>query len=126
MTVEGRYIHESDHQTMRRVIVESPYAGDIEANETYARAALRDCLRRGEAPIASHLLYTQPGVLDDTDPDERRQGIEAGLAWGEVADAAAVYVDRGISEGMKLGIERHRGVGLPIEYRRLPHQKAAP
>lgn len=33
---------------MRRVIVESPYAGDIEKNVTYARAAIRDCLSRGE------------------------------------------------------------------------------
>ena len=50
---------------LRRVILESPYAGDIERNVAYARAAMRDSLLRGEAPIASHLLYTQPGVLDD-------------------------------------------------------------
>ena len=46
----------SQDQVYRRVIVESPYAGDIETNVAYARAALRDCLSRGEAPIASHLL----------------------------------------------------------------------
>lgn len=46
---------------MRRVIVESPYAGEVEANVTYARACVRDCVLRGEAPIASHLLFTQPG-----------------------------------------------------------------
>jgi hypothetical protein len=39
----------------------------------------------GEAPIASHLLYTQPGVLRDEIPEERRHGIDAGLAWGAVA-----------------------------------------
>ena len=42
---------------MRRVIVESPYAGDVERNIAYVRAAMRDCLMRGEAPLASHLLY---------------------------------------------------------------------
>jgi hypothetical protein len=47
---------------MRRVIIESPYSGDVETNVAYARAALRDCLSRGEAPLASHLLYTQPGA----------------------------------------------------------------
>lgn len=26
------------------VLLESPYAGDIEANLTYARACMRDCL----------------------------------------------------------------------------------
>ena len=29
---------------MRLVIVESPYAGDVELNIRYARACLRDCL----------------------------------------------------------------------------------
>lgn len=52
---------------MRRVIVESPYAGDIERNMRYLRACLADCLRRGEAPFASHAIYTQPGVLDDSE-----------------------------------------------------------
>lgn len=104
---------------MRRVIVESPYAGDIEANVAYAREALRDCLKRGEAPIASHLLYTQPGVLDDGVPFERQKGIDAGLAWGVVAEATVVYTDRGISVGMAYGIEAAKSAGRPIEYRKL-------
>ena len=45
----------------------------------------RRALARGEAPIASHLLY--PQVLDDADPFQRQQGIAAGLAWAAVADA---------------------------------------
>ena len=52
---------------MRRLMLKSPYAGDIATNVDYARACLRDCLQRGEAPLASHLLYTQPDVLDDLD-----------------------------------------------------------
>jgi hypothetical protein len=104
---------------MRRVILESPYAGDLEANVHYARTALRDSLLRGEAPIASHLLYTQPGVLDDADPLEREIGINAGLAWGAEAEATVVYTDRGISRGMKYGIERAEREGRPIEYRSL-------
>lgn len=66
---------------MRLVIVESPFAGDLPKNIAYARAAVRDSLARGEAPIASHLLYTQPGILDDDIPAERQWGIDAGLAW---------------------------------------------
>jgi hypothetical protein len=72
---------------------------------------------RGEAPLASHLLYTQ--ALDDGDPDERKMGIEAGLSWGALADATVVYIDRGVSRGMKLGIERAKQEGRPVEYRRL-------
>lgn len=105
---------------MRRVILESPYAGDIETNVAYARAAVRDCVLRGDAPIASHLLFTQPGILRDDVPEERALGIEAGLAWGAEAEATVVYVDRGISRGMQYGIERAQREGRPVEYRRLP------
>lgn len=35
---------------MRRVVLESPYAGDVEKNVAYARLALRDSIQRGEAP----------------------------------------------------------------------------
>lgn len=104
---------------MRRVIVESPYAGDVEANIAYARACVADCLKRGEAPIASHLLYTQPGILDDDNPAERELGIDAGLAWRAVAEASVVYTDRGISSGMKYGIAAAEASGLPVEYRSL-------
>lgn len=104
----------------RRIVqVESPYAGDVEANVAYARACLADCLRRGEAPFASHLLYTQPGVLDDTVPAERTLGIEAGLAILRVADAVVVYTDRGVSRGMEMGIARARELGVAVELRRL-------
>lgn len=102
---------------MRLVILESPYAGDIEENVKYARAAVRDSLLRGEAPIASHLLYTQEGILDDSKEDERRHGIDAGLAWRRVADASVVYMDRGISTGMQYGIDAAKKAGIVVEYR---------
>lgn len=85
---------------MKLVIIESPYAGDVEANVAYARRALADSLSRGEAPIASHLLYTQPDVLDDAVPAQRALGIAAGLAWRTVGDYAVFYIGRGWSAGM--------------------------
>lgn len=100
---------------MRRVIVESPYAGDVEKNVAYARRCLRDCLVRNEAPLASHLLYTQ--VLNDNDDTERTYGIEAGLSWVEYAEACVVYVDRGVSKGMAAGIAAAREAGVPVEFR---------
>ena len=105
---------------VRLVIIESPFAGDVRRNVTYARAAMADCLARGEAPYASHLLYTQPGVLDDTIPAERRQGIEAGIAWGDKADATVVYQDLGITPGMQQGIDRARAATRPVELRNIP------
>lgn len=102
---------------MRLVIIESPYAGDVEANVAYARRCVRDSLQRGESPIASHLLLTQEGILDDEQPQERELGIAAGLAWLRVADATVVYWDRGVSRGMMLGIEAAKQAGRRIEFR---------
>jgi hypothetical protein len=102
---------------MRLIIVESPYAGNIEMNVAYARACVRDSLSRGEFPLASHLLYTQPGVLRDEVPEERQWGIDAGLAWAVKADATVVYKDLGISRGMQYGIEHARSLCRPILYR---------
>lgn len=105
---------------MRLVIIESPLGGNpdtMSRNRRYARACLLDCLNRGEAPYASHLLYTQ--VLDDNIPAHRTLGIEAGLAWGAKADSTVVYKDLGISKGMQQGIERASREGRTIEYRTL-------
>lgn len=105
---------------MKLVIIESPYAGDVEANTEYARRCVRDSLSRGEAPIASHLLYTQPGILDDLKPDERQWGIDAGLAWKSVAQASVVYTDRGITKGMQYGMAAATAAGIRVELRTLP------
>lgn len=104
---------------MRLVIVESPYAGDVAANVAYARACVSDALARGEAPFASHLLYTQAGILRDEVPAERERGIAAALAWYRAADVAVVYTDRGISRGMEFGIATARTAGKPVEFRSL-------
>ena len=106
---------------MKRVILESPFAGDVKANKAYARRAMKHSLSLGEAPLASHLLYTQ--MLDDNIPEERQQGIDAGLAWRQVAELAVFYVDRGMSTGMKYALEAHLASGVPVEFRRLSKAK---
>lgn len=70
-----------------RVIIERPLAGDFPRNQIYARWCMLDSLRRGEAPFASHSLYTQ--MLNDEDTEEREIGIDAGFAWA--AGVARVY-----------------------------------
>lgn len=110
----------------RLVVIESPLAGDIAANQEYARRCLLDSLRRNEAPFASHLLYAHEGVLNDDDPDEREKGIISGLAWGDVADVRVVYTDRGISAGMQRAIKRSELMGQPIEYRSIGVRDAEP
>jgi hypothetical protein len=104
----------------RRVVIESPYAGDVEKNLRYLRACMRDCLLRGEAPFASHGLYTQEGVLRDEVPEDRKLGIAAGFAWRDVSDATVVYEDLGVSSGMLEGIADAKAKGRPVEFRILP------
>lgn len=97
--------------------MESPYAG--EANLAYAKRCIHDCLKRGEAPIASHLLFTQPGILDDSNPEERAWGMAAGHAWICVANAVVCYLDLGMSKGMIAGRNLAVDHNIPVEYRTL-------
>ena len=90
----------------KRVIIETPYAGNVDHNIDYARACMADSLLRDEAPIASHLIYTQPGILDDRIPKERKAGIESGFAWWEAAELIVFYTDLGWSNGMKAAWDR--------------------
>ena len=111
-----------------RVIVESPYAAPpgtpgqdiiryINLHKRYLNAAMLDCLKRGEAPFASHRMYTD--CLRDSVPAERELGIQAGFAWRTAADRTVVYQDLGISGGMEYGIANSKELKIPIEYRSL-------
>lgn len=105
-----------------RVIIESPFAGGF-SNVKYSRECIRDCLDRGESPFASHLLYTQKGILDDTIPDERRRGIAAANGWLEVADYVAVYMDLGVTRGMLIGVAKASKLNKPIHLRWLRERR---
>ena len=114
---------------MLTVIIETPYRhasaitklvdpldpGHVHRNVLYARRAMLDSLRRGEAPFLSHLLYTI--VLDDDDPEQRRLGMAAGFTLGARLERTVVYIDRGISGGMADGIREAMARSRPIEFR---------
>lgn len=104
---------------MERVCIESPYGGDIALNVRYARACMRDCVKRGEAPLASHILYTQVGILDDSIPEERELGMRCGFEWNRWADRTVVYGDLGISNGMQAGMRDAVKRGRAIEHRKI-------
>lgn len=106
------------------VDIETPYSAstkeELQRNIRYARACVRDSLSRGEFPFASHLFFTQPGILDDNIPEERRRGIMVGKAIIEKLSAVTVvYTDLGISNGMRLGIDMAREAERNIVYRSL-------
>lgn len=108
----------TDTRATRVCIIESPYAGAnpvaYRRNIAYLHAAIQDCLARGEVPYGSHGFF--PGALDDTKPEQRKQGIEAGFKMAEALLAAgafrALYTDRGISRGMQEGIAHSDRIGM--------------
>ena len=102
-----------------RVIIESPFKGrdkfQLWSNIQYARLCVRDSILRGEAPIASHLLYTQPDILNDDIPAERTLGmgvVFSGLLWRNYVQSTRIT---GISSGMEAGI-RAQEFGKEIVY----------
>lgn len=105
----------------RRVCIESPLRGAtdelVQRNVLYADACMHDSLRRLEAPFLGHLLY--PRVLDDRDEDQRHIGIQAHLAWLDGSQLVAVYMDHGITDGMRLAIDRAVALEIPYEFREL-------
>jgi len=105
------------------VAVLSPYSGPtpghVKAHEAYAVLAVSDCLRRGEAPFASHLFYTRDGLLDDNVYEDRKAGIEAGWAFVRTLDHVVAYVDLGVSPGMQEDIGQATASDRAVESRSL-------
>lgn len=120
----------------RRVMLESPFNGPCGRHAYHDRQcrrcrsvrigctlyldrAMRDSIRRGEAPFASHALY--PAFLDEDVPEERRLGMQLGHAYLGAVDAVVVYADGpgGITHGMLERIKMAEAMGLAVETRRL-------
>lgn len=99
------------------VIVESPFAGDMEGNRRYAIKACANCLQQQEVPYASHVFF--PQILDELKPEERELGLTAGYAFWRTATKIVFYIDRGMSNGMKRAEERAVKMGFKIEYRHI-------
>jgi hypothetical protein len=96
---------------MKLIYICSPYAGSIEENVRFARAACRYAARQSCAPVAPHLLY--PQFLNDTVPTERNAGIEMGLRLLTACDELWVCGSR-ISEGMKKEIDEAKRLGITV------------
>lgn len=68
----------------------------------------------GFAPFAPHGFYTH--FLDDTKPEDRRAGMEAGGAWLAVAQAGLIDATLGVSGGMAGEIELCSKLGVPLVF----------
>jgi hypothetical protein len=111
-----------------RTILESPFRPPpggvapyseretLRQNLVYAKLCLDDALKRGEAPFASHLLYTQ--VWAETN-ELREAGIKAGNEWRRAAGLCVLYVDLGTTGGMKRAADDSRSLNIDVTTRRL-------
>src|SRR5262245_28025194 len=101
------------------IILESPYRhkdpAQIDVHLVYLRRCQRDSWAQGEHPLASHGYY--PFFLDDSDPTERKEGMEAGYRMWKLANKIIFYTDYGMSPGMQAALDRATYLGLDITTR---------
>ena len=102
----------------KKVVLESPLAGNFLENKRYALWCSYDLYLRGEAVFASHLLFTQ--FLDDKRPEHRSFGIESGFLWASDVGLVAFYMDRGLSPGMEKAMIFWKNKSVDIVARYLP------
>jgi hypothetical protein len=80
---------------------------------------MRHSLYKGEAPFASHGLYTLTGVLRDDLASERLLGLNAGDEFRALCHTTAFYTDLGWSDGMKRARAKCDLHGYPYEMRQI-------
>ena len=93
------------------VYIASPYAGDVEGNVTFAKAACRYAAAKGYTPVAVHLMY--PQFLDDRVPKEREAGLKMGRRVLAVCEEIWLCGER-MSAGMKAEEAEAKRLGIPI------------
>lgn len=95
------------------VYIASPYAGDVEKNIAFAKAACRYAMEQGCTPVAVHLIY--PQLLNDSIPEEREMGIQMGLRVLKACDELWICGDR-VSQGMQAEYQAAKALGMSIQY----------
>lgn len=99
--------------TGKTIYVASPYSGDVANNVRFAQDACKAVLEAGAYPYAPHLYLTN--ILRDDIPEEREEGLKAGLAFLALCDELWVFGSR-ISAGMAGEIEAAKQMKKPIRY----------
>jgi hypothetical protein len=134
------------NEELTLAVIESPYSAPslvrFAMHVRYARAAVLDAIELGYAPLASHLLYPQEGILSEASSSDRERGIRAGHVpyayvlprydespiYGLRAATfgrpfCLVYPDFGISDGMRAGIKEAKTHGCQVLHRSLADKR---
>ena len=93
------------------VYIASPYAGDVEGNVAFAKAACRYAAAKGDTPVAVHLMY--PQFLDDRVPKEREAGLKMGRRVLAVCEEIWLCGEK-LSAGMRAEKAEAERLGIPI------------
>lgn len=100
---------------MKTVYIACRVGGDVKKNLEAARLYYEYAVQKGVAPVMPHLILAD-GILDDSDPEQRRKGIEIGESILLKCDALWVVIDsRGVSAGMQNEINIAAAAGIPID-----------
>lgn len=111
----------ADQAARTLVNLESPYTGNVELNLLYARFCLHDSImHHNEAPLASHLLYTLPDVLDDGMPYEIGLAAMMKRSYMSATEKTILYLDLGKSAEMSISQRDTLNHGHQVELRYLP------
>ena len=95
----------------KRVVIESPLAGDTVRNLRFLLWCCRAVWRKtGHHAIGSHLL--SPWFMDDADQDERAAGIANPWVWDRNVPHW-FFLDLGVSGGMRAAEKRCDESGVP-------------
>lgn len=106
------------HKDKPVIYVCSPYSGK---EENYHRAQVYGSyvFSNGGIPVIPHTMYH--GILDDTNPADRVNGLEAAQQLLKRCDRVWVFGKQGSeSPGMKGEIVEANAIGIPVEYKELP------
>lgn len=93
------------------VYIASPYAGDVEGNVEFAKAACRYAAAKGYTPVAVHLMY--PQFLDERVPKEREAGLKMGRRVLAACDEFWLCGEK-LSAGMRAEKAEAKRLGIPI------------
>ena len=95
------------------VYICSPLSGDIEGNQTKARAYCRFAVDTGYIPIAPHIYF--PQFMNEHNPKERDLALFMDTVLLTKCAELWVFGDT-ISRGMSVEMEKARRKGQPIRY----------
>lgn len=103
-------------QQMKKIYICSPLRGDYTRNQQRAKQHCREALRAGYIPIAPHIYFTE--FLSDNIPEERQQGMTAGLELLQLCQELWAYIPSGSfpSEGMQQEIRYAIDKGIEVKF----------